>query len=75
METVAITNSEFVRDLNTKAVLNTDGAGLSRYKQVRRQMLKSNQESTETKERLSNIERDMSELKNLVRDLVTIRKS
>jgi len=74
MDTVKITNSEFVRDLNSKAVLNTDVAGLTRYKATRRQMLRTTQEHAETKERLNTIEREMSELRTLVSELGNIRK-
>lgn len=74
METVKITNSEFVRDMSSKAVLNTDTAGLSRYKATRRQMLRANQDHTDTKDRLSTIEREVTALKVLVGELAIIRK-
>lgn len=73
MNTVKITNSEYVRDLGTKAVLNTDVDGLTRYKSTRRQMLRSQQEQVETKERLETIEREMVELKTMIHELGMIR--
>lgn len=72
--TVKIENTEFVRDMGTKAVLNTDVTGLQRYKENRRKTLRQNQESKETKERLALIETEMVALKQLVSELVGLRK-
>lgn len=75
MNTVKITNSEFVRDMDTRAVLNTDTQGLSRYKANRRNMIRQNLESIDTKERLQSIERDMEALRTMLSELVSIRNA
>ena len=73
MDVVKIENTEFVRDMSTKAVLNTDVTGLARYKEGRRRSLKMVQEAQETRARLSQIESEMSQLKTLINELATLR--
>lgn len=72
--TVPITNSEFVRDMNSKAVVSTDVAGLTRYKESRRKALLSRQDTQETKKRLKEIEDEMVTLKTLVVELSMLRR-
>ena len=67
--TVKIENTEFVRDMNTQAVLNTDREGLSRYKEQRRRNLLARQENQDTKKRLESIESEMATLKKIVSEL------
>jgi hypothetical protein len=72
-EVVKIENTEFVRDMSTKAVLNTDVGGLHRYREGRKRVMKDRQDTLKTKERLSVIEQEVTELKQLVSELATMR--
>ena len=67
---VAIDNADnLVRDLSSKAVLNTDRAGLQQYYMKRDIARKQQTEKQETNNRLSQLEQDMSEIKMLLRQL------
>ena len=67
---VAIDNADnLVRDLSSKAVLNTDRAGLQQYYMKREIARKQQTEKQETNNRLSQLEQDMSEIKMLLRQL------
>lgn len=67
---VAIDNADnLVRDLSSKAVLNTDRAGLQQYYMKRELAKKQQTEKLETNNRLSQLEQDMSEIKMLLRQL------
>lgn len=66
---VQIENTEFVRDMGNKAVLNTDRVGLSRYKEGRRKAIQAKREAIETKTRLDSIEKEMSVLKKILSEL------
>ena len=63
-------HENLVRDMQSKAVLNTDKAGLNNYLQKRELAKKEMSEKTETKQRLAKIENDMAEIKNLLTQLV-----
>ena len=71
--TVPIENTEFIRDMGSKAILNTDVAGLQRYKSSRRRLLAERQDGQETKNRLANIEKEMAALKSIVCELTVLR--
>jgi len=62
-----------VRDMRSKAVLNTDKEGLQEYLRKRDLAKKEQAEQIETKNRLEKIEQDMSDIKNLLKELVTLR--
>lgn len=66
-------HSGLVRDMQSKAVLNTDKLGLQDYLQKRELAKKEQSDKMETKERLAKIEEEMSEIKNLLRDIATMR--
>ena len=66
-------HDNLVRDMNSKAVLNTDKLGLQDYLQKRVMAKKELLEKTETKQRLAKIEEEMSEIKNLLREIATTR--
>lgn len=72
-QSVKIENTEFIRDMSNKAVLNTDAAGLSRYKEARRRALQEKKESQDTKRRLELIEIEMATLKQIIGELTTLR--
>ena len=62
-------HDNLVRDMNSKAVLNTDRAGLQEYYQKRDSVKKEQYEKLETKQRIEKIEKDMSEIKELLREI------
>ena len=59
--------------MHSKAVLNTDKEGLQDYLHKRSVAKKQQEEQIETKNRLTKIEQDMSEIKNLLHNLVNPR--
>jgi hypothetical protein len=68
-------HDNFIRDMNSKAVLNTDRNGLQDYYQKREIAKKEQSEKIETKQRLAKIEEEMSEIKELLREIAQIRGS
>lgn len=69
MNTVKVENSTFVRDIHSKAILNTDKNGLNEYLVKREIAKKQSNENEEMKKRLVSIEQDMQEIKKLLQDL------
>lgn len=67
---VQIEGTNLVRDIESKALLNTDRAGLNKYLMDREIAKRQQKEQAETKLRLSQLEEDMSEIKSLLRTLV-----
>ena len=74
MNTVNIPETSFVRDINSKAILNTDRKGLEDYLMRKEIAKKQNQEAQETKQRLNKIEEDMQEIKKLLIELNSVGK-
>ena len=74
MNTVKITDTAFVRDIHSKAILNTDRKGLEDYLMRKEIAKKQNQEAQETKQRLNKIEEDMQEIKALLIQLNSVGK-
>ena len=74
MNTVSIPETNFVRDINSKALLNTDRKGLEEYLMKKEIAKKQNLEAQETKQRLSRIEEEMSEIKKLLKELNSLGK-
>jgi hypothetical protein len=72
---VQIENSKLVRDLHSKAILNTDRVGLEDYMMKRELAKKQQAEKEETKERLVKLENDMTEIKNLLHEIAQMRKA
>lgn len=64
---VHIEGTNLVRDISSKAILNTDKAGLQEYLMKREIAKKQQLEQNETKNRLSKLEEDMSEIKSLLK--------
>mgnify|MGYP003657457721 CR=1 FL=1 len=62
-------HDNLVRDMNSKAVLNTDRVGLQDYYLKRDSVKKEQSEKIETKQRIEKIEKDMSEIKELLREI------
>jgi hypothetical protein len=61
--------------MNSKAVLNTDKAGLNDYMIKRDIAKKQQEEQSETKMRLAQLEEDMTEIKNLLIEIAGMRKT
>ena len=74
MAFVPIENDKtFVRDTSNRAVLNTDVSSLERYyiqRKVAKQRIK---EQEEVKERVDKIEEDISEIKEMLHQLIKMR--
>jgi len=68
-------HNHLIRDINSKAVLNTDKAGLNDYMMKREIAKKQKEEQTETKMRLAQLEQDMSEIKNMLVEIAQMRKA
>lgn len=74
LNTVQIENNpDLVRDMGSKAVVSTDAAGLSRYKEQRRRLVAQKTEFQDTKQRLESIEKEMATLKLIVSELTVLR--
>jgi len=63
-------HENLVRDINSKAILNTDKLALQEYYQKREMAKKELSEKVESKQRLDKIENEMSEIKDLLRELI-----
>ena len=63
-------HDNLVRDMNSKAILNTDKLALQEYYQKREMAKKELSEKVESKQRLDKIENEMSEIKDLLRELI-----
>ena len=66
MKQVQIPDTHFVRDIHSKAILNTDKKGLNDYLMKRDVAKKQQLEKNETKVRLDKLENDMQEIKELL---------
>jgi hypothetical protein len=74
MNTVQIKDSKLVRDIHSKAVLNTDRAELNNYYMKREIAKKQCEEQSETKLKISQLEEEMREIKNLLLEIADLRK-
>jgi len=71
---VRIEDTALIRDIHSKAILNTDRAGLDEYLMKREIAKKQQAEQLANKDRLDKLENDMSEIKSLLRDIAEMRK-
>ena len=62
-----------VRDIHSKAILNTDKVALNDYLMKSEIARKQNLEREETKMRLLKLEENMSEIKSLLLEIVQLR--
>lgn len=62
-------HNHLVRDISSKAVLNTDKAGLNDYLMKREIAKKQQVEKLETQQRLEKLEQDMGEIKALLYEI------
>jgi len=71
---VEIPQTKLVRDIHSKALLNTDRNGRDEY-YMKRELAKKQQVSEmETKDRLAKLENDITEIKILLQDIAQMRK-
>lgn len=70
MEYLKVKDSPYVRDKNSKAILNTDRVALNEYQLKRNVAEKQNKESLDLKNRITKIEDDMQEIKSLLLRLI-----
>ena len=68
-----VDNPKLVRDMHSKAVLNTDRAALEDYYMKRELARKQQNQQNETKDRITNIEIEMMEIKSLLKQLLQQR--
>jgi uncharacterized protein (UPF0276 family) len=67
-------HNNLVRDTSSGAVLNTDRTGLQEYYRRRDIAKKELLEREENKMRLQKMEQEMQEIKELLKEIATIRK-
>jgi hypothetical protein len=72
---VRIEDTALIRDIHSKAILNTDRAGLDEYLMKREIAKKQQADQVNNKDRLDKLENDMSEIKSLLRDIAEMRKA
>lgn len=68
-------NKSYVRDTYSKALLNTDRAALEEYQARVEYARKHKAEQEETKMRIQKLEQNMEEIKNLLSEIASMRKS
>lgn len=73
MDIVKIPDTKLVRDVHSKAILNTDRAGLNDYLMKKEIAKKQQYEQSETKEKLHKLETEMSEIKALLTEIAKMR--
>jgi len=66
-------NPGLVRDTHSKALLNTDKRALNEYLIKAELARKQNAEKEESKMRLQNLEKEMSEIKSLLTEIVQLQ--
>jgi len=69
MTLVKVKDSTYVRDINSKAILNTDRNGLDEYNMKREIAKRQNLEKEKDKDRLNKLEQDMQEIKQLLQNI------
>lgn len=70
---VKVENSPFVRDIHSKALLNTDTRGRDEYLMKREIAKKQQAEQNETKQKIDKLEEDVAEIKSLLREIAQMR--
>ncbi len=69
---IPITNTEFVRDLMTSAVLNTDRAGLQAYQQARQRLATQTQDHRTMREQITQLEQGLAEMRVALAELTQL---
>ncbi len=68
---VQVENTSFVRDIISKAILNTDRVGLHKYLVQKELHKKEQNEKQQASNRLTKLEEDMSDIKTMLRQLAS----
>jgi len=63
---VQVEDTSFVRDIHSKAILNTDINGLNEYRMKREISKRQQEEKKQDKQRLDKLEQDMQDIKQLL---------
>lgn len=68
-----VDNPSLVRDMQTNAVLNTNQKEVEEFNLRRKKILEEKAEKEATKNRLCKIEEEMSEIKQLLKEIAQLR--
>ena len=66
MPLVKVDDTSFVRDIHSKAILNTDINGLNEYRMKREISKRQQEEKQQDQQRLDKLEQDMQDIKQLL---------
>jgi len=73
MNIISTEDKELVRDLNSKALINKNMAGLAEYNQRKNIILNKMKQEEQTQSRLERLESDMTEIKNMLCEIASNR--
>jgi hypothetical protein len=73
MNIISTDDKELVRDLNSKALINKNMAGLAEYNQRKNIILNKMKQEEQTQSRLERLESDMTEIKNMLCEIASHR--
>lgn len=69
MKEISIPETKFVRDIHSKAILNTDKKALDEYL-IKKEIAKKSTEKTELMNlRIANLEKDVKDIKDILLDI------
>ena len=70
MDTVKVTGTSFVRDINTRALINTDEMAKNEYYSKARLIKNQKEEINKVKSDIDSVKQDVSEIKTLLLKLL-----
>ena len=73
MNIISTDDKELARDLNSKALINKNMAGLAEYNQRKNIILNKMKQEEQTQSRLERLESDMTEIKNMLCEIASNR--
>ena len=73
MNIISTDDKELARDLNSKALINKNMAGLVEYNQRKNIILNKMKQEEQTQSRLERLESDMTEIKNMLCEIASNR--
>lgn len=73
MNIISTEDKELARDLNSKALINKNMAGLAEYNQRKNIILNKMKQEEQTQSRLERLESDMTEIKNMLCEIASNR--
>tara|TARA_R110000868_G_scaffold180183_1_gene420809 strand:- start:223 stop:450 length:228 start_codon:yes stop_codon:yes gene_type:complete len=73
MNIISTDDKELARDLNSKALINKNMAGLVEYNQRKNIILNKMKQEEQTQSRLERLESDMTEIKNMLCEIASHR--